>query len=117
MKAGRMLLGAGALLLALTAAVHALGSAMVSSWLEGERGLVLRMLWFVPSIDWIVVALVWAYAAFRPDARLAWLVWLTAIIPFSIAIMLISSAGFGFFGIWMLLGAVALASLGAVRIR
>ena len=117
MKTARILLGAGALLLAATAAFHASGGAMVSGWLQGDRGTILRLLWYVPTVDWSVVALVWGFIAFRPDRRFAPLVWLTALIPLSVAIMLIGAVGAGFPGIWMLIGAVILGSLGAARLR
>jgi hypothetical protein len=117
MKYARILLIAGALLLLATAAFHSSGGSMVSGWLQGDRGKILQLLWFLPPIDWGVVALVWLYVAWRPDRRFAPLVWLTAIIPLVMAIMLIAAVGAGFPGIWMLLGAAALASIGAARLR
>lgn len=117
MKSARILLILGAVLLLATAVFHSSGGAMVSGWLEGERGKILQLLWFVPAIDWGIVALAWLYVAWRPDRRFASLVWLTAIIPLTVAIMLITAVGAGFPGIWMLLGAVALASIGATRLR
>ena len=117
MKSARILLGLGALLLIATAAFHGSGGGMVSGWLEGDRGKILQMLWFVPPIDWVVVALVWAFVGWRHDVGFAPLVWLTAIIPLSVALMLIATVGAAFPGVWMLLGAVAMAVAGAARLR
>ncbi len=117
MKSARIMLGLASALLLATAAFHSSGGAMVSGWLEGEKGSILRLLWFVPAIDWAVVALIWAFAAWRPERRLAPLIWLSAIIPLSVAIMLIAAVGPAFPGIWMLLAAVALAATGAARLR
>lgn len=117
MKPARILLALAALLLVATAAFHSSGSAMVSGWLPGDRGRILQMLWFVPAIDWAIVALVWAFIAWRPSAGLSPLVWLTTIIPLSVGLMLIAAVGAAFPGIWMLLGAVALAAVGAARLR
>lgn len=117
MRSARILLTLGAILLLATAAFHSSGGAMVSGWLEGERGQILRLLWFVPPIDWAVVALIWAYAAWRPGRALAVVVWLSALIPLAVAVMLIVAVGPVFPGIWMLLGAVVLASAGAMRLR
>ena len=117
MKSARILLTVGALLLLATAAFHGAGGAMVSGWLDGDRGRILRLLWFVPPIDWGIVALIWGYATWRPDARLAPVVWLAAIIPSAVALMLVGAVGAGFPGIWMLLGAVLLAAYGGFRMR
>ena len=116
MTAGRALLTAGAALLIATAAVHSLGSSMVSGWLEGERRAILMLAWFVLAFDWIVVALLWLYAAWRGGRSLAPAIYLTAAIPAVTAVGLILVVGPGFFGIWMLAGAVALAVAGASRL-
>ncbi len=113
MKLGRVLLLLGALLLAVTAAFHGSGGAMVAGWLDGQRGAVLSALWWAPALNWSVVALLWCYVALRggPDARIAAMV--AAAIPLGAAVLLGSAVGFGFPGIWMLLGAALLATAGA----
>lgn len=116
MKSARILLGLGALLLLATAAFHSSGGGAVSGWLEGERGQILRMLWFAPPIDWTVVALVWLFVGWRGDSGFAPLVWLTSIVPLSVALMLLAAVGAAFPGIWMLLGAAAFAAAGAARL-
>ena len=117
MKSARILLGLGAALLIATAAFHGSGGAMVSGWLEGERGEILRLLWYVPTVDWIVVALIWLFVARWGDRRLAPLVWISALIPSSVALMLIWAVGAGFAGIWMLIGSVLLAAVGSARLQ
>jgi hypothetical protein len=117
MKAARLLLALAALTLFATAALHSSGSAMVSGWLEGDKRAILQMLWFVPAVDWLVVAAIWAIVAWPPDPRFAPIIWLTSLIPLAVALMLIAAVGPNFFGIWMLLGAVALAAIGAGRLR
>ena len=117
MKASRILLSLGALLLLLTAAFHATGASAVAGWVTGDRAQVIEALWFVPAIDWTVVAMVWAFVAWRADAKLGALVWITAIIPLAVAVMLIATAGAGFAGIWMLVSAAALAMIGSAGLR
>ena len=117
MKQARILLALAALLLLATALFHGSGIGMVSSWLGGERGRILRMLWYLPAIDWTVIAAIWGYAALRPDRNLRPVIWLTAIVPLLVALMLIAAVGGGFPGIWMLLGAVGLAIAGTIHMR
>lgn len=116
MNMGRLLLLLGASLLLATAAIHALGYAMVSSWLEGDRGEILKVAWFTFSIDWAVVALIWAYCGWRDDRRLRPVIWAAAIIPAASAIGLVATVGPAFFGVWMLVGAVTLTLTGASRL-
>jgi hypothetical protein len=117
MRVGRTLIVAGALLLILTAAVHSLGSSMVSGWLEGERRSILMAAWFLLAVDWIVVALAWLYCAWRASRSLAPIIYLTSVVPAATAVALLIAVGPGFFGIWMLLGALILATAGAARLR
>ena len=117
MKSARILLALGALLLFATALFHGSGVGTVSNWLQGDRGRIVEMLWNLPAIDWTVVAAVWAVAALRPDRHFAPIIWLTALIPLTVALMLIAAVGGGFPGVWMLLGAVLLAVLGGFSLR
>ncbi len=117
MKSARLLLAVAAFLLLATAILHATGIGFVSNWLAGEKGRVLRYLWYLPAWDWLIVALVWAAAALWPDRRLALLVWLTALIPLLVVVLLIAAVGGGFPGVWMLLLAVIFAVLGGARLR
>ncbi|MGQ0559739.1 MAG: hypothetical protein ACT4OE_09170 [Sphingosinicella sp.] len=116
MKMGRILLALGALVLIATAFIHASGLSMVSSWLSGERGEFLKMLWLMPSLDWIVVGLLWLFLAWRPIKAALPLVWLTALIPFGVAAALVVTVGPGFFGLWLLTAAILLAAAGTWRI-
>ena len=117
MTAARVSLGLAALLLLATAAFHASGSPMVAGWLTGSRGAMLRVLWYVPTLDWAAVALLWVWAAMRPSRPLVPLVAIGALVPFGAAALLASAVGPGFPGIWMLAGAGALALVGAARLR
>ena len=116
MTGARMLLGLGALLLFATAAFHATGLAMVEGWLPGSRGAILELLWVVPTIDWAIVGILWATIAWLDDPRLKPLVWISAVIPLLIAVLLVKAVGFGHPGIWMLFGAAALAVAGSLRL-
>jgi len=116
MKLARTLLLLGSLLLLATAAFHSSGSAMVAGQIEGMRGRIVEMLWFVPPIDWVVVALCWAFVAVRGQRSLQPIVWITALIPFSVALMLLATVGIGFPGFWMLIAAVVLGVVGASRL-
>ncbi len=116
MKLARTLLLVGALLLLATAAFHSSGSDMVAGHLPGMRGRIVEMLWFVPPIDWLVVALCWAFVAVRADRRLRPIVWITALIPLAVAVMLAATIGIGFPGLWMLVAAIVLGVIGASRL-
>jgi len=116
MNFGRWLLVAAAVLLFATAVFHASGGAMVAGWLPGARGAILTSLWYVPVVDWSVVGLVWLFVAWRRERRFAPIVWLSALIPLTVAALLIAAVGPGHPGIWMLIGAAALALLGAARL-
>ena len=116
MSAARLCLGLAALLLFATAAFHASGAGMVSGWLPGQRGEVLGVLWMVPVIDWAIVGILWLVTAWKADSRLAPLVWISAIVPLLVAILLIKAVGPTHPGIWMLIGAALLAAVGAARL-
>lgn len=116
MSVARVMLGLGALLLFVTAAFHASGAAMVQGWLPGSRGRILELLWVIPTVDWAIVGLLWAAIAWFDDSRLRLLVWISAVIPVMIAILLIKAVGFGHPGIWLLIGAAVLAIVGSLRL-
>src|SRR5688572_5137448 len=65
---GRYALGAAALLLIATAALHAGGLQMIGRWTEGMppfQAAALRFVWISDSIDWTVAAILWAVAAWK----------------------------------------------------
>jgi hypothetical protein len=113
---GRILLTLGGLVLIGTAAFHGSGAGMVAGWLGGERGALLQILWFIPSLDWAAVGLAWLFIAWRGSARLAPLVWLLALIPAGAAAMVASAVGPAFLGVWLLAGAALLALLGSIAL-
>lgn len=116
MNLGRILMTSAALLLFANAAFHASGASMVSGWLPGQRGAILDVLWMVPVVDWAVVGLLWLAIAWKGNRSLAPLVWISALVPLLKAILLVKAVGPGFPGIWMLVAAGALASIGAARL-
>lgn len=111
---GRLLLAGGAVLLFLTALIHAAGRPMVSGWVESLlqfQAAAICLVWITDSWDWAVTALVWAIAAWKGGRG-----WLGAsavlcLLPFGmfVGIMGIDPT---FFGAWMLIGSVALAASG-----
>ncbi len=113
---GRVLLSLSALILIGTGAFHATGSSMVAGWLGGERGALLQMLWWLPTLDWLVVALAWLFIAWRGDRRLAPLVWLLALAPAGAAALVAGTVGPAFLGLWLLAGATLLAVLGSIAL-
>jgi hypothetical protein len=117
MRFARIGLGLAAALLLATALFHGSGGAMVSGWLSGQRGEMLKALWYLPSLDWLVVAVLWAWAAAKPSPSLAPFLLIAALIPLGAALLVAGAVGFGFPGVWMLLGAAALACFGALRLR
>jgi hypothetical protein len=113
---GRILLTLGALVLIGTAAFHATDASTVSGWLGGERGILLKMLWFIPTLDWAVVGLAWLFIAGRGSHRMAPLVWVTALVPGGAAVMVANAVGPTFLGLWLLAGATLLAMLGSIAL-
>ena len=110
---GRILLFAGAALLAITAVIHALGQPMVDGWLQSlsdKQRAGVCLVWVSDSLSWIVVAVLWVVAGWKQRA------WLGAAaiggtIPALTAIGILTIDP-TFFGGWMLVGSVALAGAG-----
>ncbi|HEY0114824.1 MAG TPA: hypothetical protein VGB54_03795 [Allosphingosinicella sp.] len=113
---GRILLGLGALVLIGTAAFHASGGPAVAGWLGGERGTVVQLLWYIPTLDWAAVGVAWLFIAWRGSARERGLVWLLALIPGGAALMAGMSIGPAFVGLWLLAAATLLALLGSIAL-
>lgn len=113
---GRILLTLGALVLIGTAAFHGSGAGMVAGWLNGERGALLQILWFIPALDWVVVGLAWLFIAWRGTNRFAPLVWVLALVPAGAAAMVASAVGPNFLGVWLLAAAALLAVLGSIAL-
>ena len=113
MSVARLSLGLAALLLFTAAALHASGATRVSGWLPGQRGAILDVLWVVPVIDWAIIGVLWLFVAWRDERPLAPLVWISAVVPLLVAILLIKAVGVGHPGIWMLIAAALLACVGA----
>lgn len=113
---GRVLLALGGLALIGTAAFHATGGGSLAGWVDGDRALVLQLLWHVPTLDWTVVGLTWLFIAWRGSHRLAPLVWLLALMPGGVAVMLAFAVGSTFIGMWLLAGATLLALLGSIAL-
>jgi hypothetical protein len=116
---GRILLFLGAALLLTTAVIHALGQPMIDGWLDGlshKQKAAICLVWVTDSISWAVVAALWAIAGWKPQPA-----WKSAA-AVACAIPAITAAGIiaidaTFFGAWMLVGSVALATVGLVLFR
>jgi len=114
---GRFVLGAAAILLLATAAIHAMGLPMASAWGEGLgrfQHLAICLFWIAAAVSWAVVALMWAVTAWRRGPR--WPAAIATLIP------LHSAAGvlyidWTFFGGQMLAGSVVLATIGLVLLK
>jgi hypothetical protein len=116
---GRILLFAAAALLLTTAGIHALGQPMVEGWVEGleERPkAAIRLVWITDSIDWAVVAALWGLAAWKRDRAFLIAAAIAAAIPSAMAMGLMRIDP-TFFGGWMLIGSLALATAGLALIR
>ena len=116
---GRALLFAAAALLLATAGLHAAGASMVDAWLEGlgpDRRAGLRLVWLTDSIDWAVVAILWALAAWKREPGWLGAAAVATLIPAAVAIGILAIDP-GFFGGWMLLASVALALTGQWLLR
>lgn len=113
---GRGLLALAALILIGTAVWHGLGGTEAAGWLRGERGVVVQALWFVPTLDWTVIASVWLGIAVRGTARSAPIVWLLALVPFGAAALIAGTLGPAFLTMWLLAGAALFAVLGGMAL-
>ncbi len=113
----RALLIAGAVVLFATALFHMSGLESVAGWLEGDRGRIVALLWASAALNWTVVALIWIFAAAWPSPALRWPVWISAIIPVSLALFLLSLVDPTHPGGYMLLLSAILAVIGGWRLR
>jgi hypothetical protein len=114
---GRSLLWLAAALLLATAAFHGSGGTMVSGWLDGQRGEMLRALWYLPSLNWAVVALLWIAVTMRPSRPGATLSLIAALAPAGAMLLVSGAVGWGFPGVWMLAAATMLGIAGAALVR
>ncbi len=117
MRLAQALLGLAAALLIATALFHGSGGSMVSGWLTGQRGEMLRALWYLPSLDWLVVALIWLVTAVRPSQGAATACLIAALIPAGATLLVSGAVGWGFPGVWMLAGAAVLGAAGSASLR
>ena len=113
----RVLLISGAVVLVATALFHMTGLNSVSGWLDGDRGRIVALLWSTAAFSWAVVALLWIYAAFRPAEALRAPVWISTLIPLSVAILLLVVVEPTHPGGYLLLLSVVLAGIGAWRMH
>lgn len=116
MMLARILLIPAALLLLGAAGLHLSSGGAVAGWMSGERGAVVQILWHLPGLDWIAVALTWLFAAWRGTKRFAPVLWLTAVIPSVAAVAIAAVLGATFIGAWLLAGAALLAVLGSIAL-
>lgn len=77
----RIWLIAGSVLLGATATFHLTGLESASAWLDGARGRIVALLWAAAFVNWILVALLWVFAAARPSLALRLPVWISAMFP------------------------------------
>lgn len=113
---GRILLFAAAALLLATAMIHAAGQPMVDHWIDGldhQQKQAICLVWITDSIDWAVVALLWALAGWKQQRGWLGAAAVAAAIP---SAMFVGIMGIEprFFGGWMLLGSVVLAVAGVI---
>lgn len=116
---GRILLFAGAALLLVTAAVHALGQPMVDGWIQGlsdQQKAGICLVWMTDSISWAVVSSIWAISGWRKERGWLGASAVAGSIP-AITALGILSIDHSFFGGWMLVGSVVLAGAGLALVR
>lgn len=112
----RVLLICGAVLLVGTAAFHSTGFDMAKGWVEGQRGIIVGLLWAMLAVDWLIVAAVWLYAGLRRLPALRWPVVITGFIPAICGTLLLATVDAGHPGGYMLLASAALGWAGAWRL-
>lgn len=112
----RILLILAALLLFAAAGLHLSSGGAAAGWMSGERGAVIQLLWHLPGLDWIAVALAWLFVAWRGTRRLAPILWLTAVVPAGAAAAIAAVLGSTFIGAWLLASAALLAVLGSLAL-
>ena len=118
-RMGQVLLLGGALLLAATAAIHAVGREMAMGWGEGlpdREQDALCLVWLTDSLSWAVAAALWVLAALRPSGTLRIAAALSAMIPLltGVGIAMIDPT---FCGGHLLLTSAGLALAGAALLR
>lgn len=116
---GRILLFAASALLLATAAIHASGQPMVNDWTAGldhRQAMAVCLVWITDSIDWAVVALIWALAGWKQGRGWLGAAAVAALIPLAGGLG-VARIDYTFFGGWMILGSVALAIGGLVLLR
>ena len=115
---GRILLLAGAALLAVTAIIHALGQPMVDGWVDGlshQQKAAICLVWISDSIAWLVVASLWVVAGLSRQRAWIGAATIGTAIPTitAVGILLIDHT---FFGGWLLALSSVLA-LGGIALR
>ena len=75
-----------------------------------------RLLWFSVDLDWLVVASLWALAAWMGSAALRLPVLAARLIPIGSALWFAVTVGPGFIGIYVLVLVPILAIVGALRL-
>jgi hypothetical protein len=111
---GRIFLAAGAVVLLLTAGIHASALPLVYQWtaaLPHSQHDAMYLFWMTASVDWTMAALLWAIAAWRQTGGWLAAAALPTFIPLFAGIGVMSIEP-GFFGGQMLVGSALLAIVG-----
>lgn len=104
----------GALILIACAVLHSLAWTRVQADLESKSRGMMRLAWFLLTIDWLVIAGLWLLASSQPRGARSSLI-LSAVVPLSVAAGLIPIVGIRFPAIYLQLGAAALVIAGALN--
>lgn len=98
-----------AVLLAATALFHLSGLAMVAGWFEGEKRMVMILLWIAPAASWLLIAAYWLVEAVRRRVPEWPVLLLTAAIPLTVGIPLLALVSAAHPGGYMLVASSVLA--------
>jgi hypothetical protein len=111
--ASKYLIRAGAFVLVACAIFHSLAWTRVQADFAPAGRAMAALVWFLLSIDWLVIAGLWVLGAAQGTAA-RWSLLLSTIIPIAVALGLCLTVGPRFFPIYLQLSAAVLVIAGAL---
>jgi hypothetical protein len=113
--ASKYLIRGGAFVLIACAVLHSLAWTRVQADIAPAGRAMAGLVWFLLSIDWLVIAGLWVLGAWQGTGA-RWSLLLSSIIPIAVALGLCLTVGPRFLPIYLQLSAAALVIVGALYI-
>jgi hypothetical protein len=111
--ASKYLIRGGAFLLIACAVLHSLAWTRVQADFAPAGRAMAALVWFLLSIDWLVIAGLWVLGASQGTGA-RWSLLLSSVIPIAVAVGLCLTVGPRFFPIYLQLSAAVLVIVGAL---